>query len=183
MKVIFLDVDGVLNCAYSQSRAPHGCIGVDDDKVKVLRKIIDATDAKIVLVSTWKQSWSKNKECQDDDANYLDRKLAEEGLQILDKTTDQVIDRGAGIRRWLDKYGENVDSWIVLDDDIFPDYVELDIIPHHVKTNFGGGGLMEKHVPKCVDLLVGHETKKQKQEVTWRGVFYENGGEASGNCL
>lgn len=158
MRVIFLDVDGVLNCAYSESRAPHGCLGVDDDKVKVLRKIVDATDAKIVLVSTWKQSWSKNKECQDADANYLDRKLAEEGLYIMDKTTDHIDDRGAGIWRWLEKCDQPIESWIVLDDDIFPDYVALDVIPHHVKTNFGRGGLMEKHISKSVRLLMGEES-------------------------
>ena len=40
MKVIFLDIDGVLNNEYSKTRAPSGVIGIDGDKVKRLRQLI-----------------------------------------------------------------------------------------------------------------------------------------------
>ena len=39
MKLIFLDIDGVLNCAISKSRC-FGCLGIDDDKVKRLKTIV-----------------------------------------------------------------------------------------------------------------------------------------------
>lgn len=51
MKIIFLDVDGVLNCQNSKSNC-YGIMGIDDDKVSRLRKIVECTDAKIVLIST-----------------------------------------------------------------------------------------------------------------------------------
>ena len=54
MKVIFLDIDGVLNNEYSKTRAPSGVIGIDGDKVKRLRKIVESTGAKLVLTSSWK---------------------------------------------------------------------------------------------------------------------------------
>ena len=154
MNIIFLDIDGVLNEAYSESRAPNGCIGIDDEKVSRLRQIVDATGAKIVLVSSWKMEWSRDPELCSQDAKYMNKELAKQGLHILDKTEDNVFDRGAGIISWLKKRSDQP-SWIVLDDDVFGDYEELGILPHLVKTGWYVGGLQEKHVQKAIDLLMG----------------------------
>ena len=54
MKVIFLDIDGVLNTPSSESRCGE-YIGIDDEKVKKLKKIVEKTKAEIVLISTWKK--------------------------------------------------------------------------------------------------------------------------------
>lgn len=60
MKVIFLDVDGVLNNrkAFKQGKIdgfPHGVSLVwDPDCVERLNKIIEKTGAKIVVSSTWR---------------------------------------------------------------------------------------------------------------------------------
>ena len=53
MNVIFLDVDGVLNNAYTTDRI-KGYIGIDDNKVRLLKQIVDYFDAKIILSSTWR---------------------------------------------------------------------------------------------------------------------------------
>ena len=45
MKLIFLDVDGVLNYSGCKARSATGCLGIDDEKVKLLRQIIDQTGA------------------------------------------------------------------------------------------------------------------------------------------
>ena len=58
IKVIFLDVDGVLNDQASNSKCGF-YTGIDDKKVKRLRAIVEATNAKIVLVSSWKKHWEK----------------------------------------------------------------------------------------------------------------------------
>lgn len=153
MKVIFLDVDGVLNCRSSKSRCGI-FIGIDDSKVKILKAIVDKTDAKIVLCSSWKNMWEReNKECQDNLANYLDKKLKKQNLFVLDKTDDNGEDRGRGIHRWISNH--NVEQWIVLDDDIFPDYEEMEIIPHLVKSYFYDelGGLQHEHIDAAVRLL------------------------------
>jgi hypothetical protein len=150
-KIIFLDVDGVLNSNDTEDIF-KGFIGLDYSGIKLLREIIDATGAEIVLVSTWKIGWSKdNKESQNDLANYLDARLAEEGLKIMDKTEGSVSDRGTGIVDWLSKYP--VESWIVIDDEIFKDYEECGIMPHLVKTSFYDGGLKEKHVEMAIEML------------------------------
>ena len=86
MKVIFLDIDGVLNEEKSRSRC-CGYKGIDDNKAKNLASIVKATGAEIVLISTWKDDWRKtDKARQGMMANYLDKKLKKQGLYVLDKT-------------------------------------------------------------------------------------------------
>ena len=153
MKIIFLDVDGVLNSIDSEDHL-HGFIGLDYSGIKLLKEIVDATEAKIVLVSTWKLAWHKdNKSRQDSLAAYLDQRLAEEGLVIMDKTGGSIAERGHGIIDWLSEHP--TDSWIVLDDEIFEDYEECGIMPHLVKTSFYNGGLKEKHVEMAIEMLNG----------------------------
>lgn len=152
MKVLFLDVDGILNSNDTED-VFKGFIGLDYAGIRLLREIIDETGAEIVLVSSWKHRWYKdNKDSQDDLANYLDQRLAEEGLKIIDKT-EGTSDRGTGIVEWLSKHA--VESWIVLDDEIFPDYEVCGILPHLVKTSFYDGGLKEKHVDSAIKMLNG----------------------------
>ena len=56
MKVIFVDVDGVLNCATTTKRlaCSHEFPLVDTRKVLRLRDIVERTGAKLVLSSTWR---------------------------------------------------------------------------------------------------------------------------------
>ena len=152
MKVIFLDIDGVLNCGSTEARCGY-YLGIDDDKVQRLRRIVDATGAKIVLTSTWKDGWDREyKEDQDALANYLDRKLKAEGLRILDKTDDEHHDRGAGILRWIE--GRPVESFVILDDCLF-DYNEMGLLQHLVETTEGtdDGGLQNEHVQRAIEIL------------------------------
>lgn len=152
MKIVFLDIDGVLNCQTSNSRC-GAYIGIDNDKVKRLRKIVEATNARIVLVSSWRSGWERvYKNDQNELANYLDRKLKRERLYILDKTNDSVWNRGEGIIKWVGTH--NVDSFIILDDEKF-DYADCGIISRLVKTSFydDNGGLQDEHVELAIDLL------------------------------
>lgn len=52
-KVIFLDIDGVLN-NWDTVERHGGYIGIDPVKVAMLHKIIDETDCVLVLSSTWR---------------------------------------------------------------------------------------------------------------------------------
>lgn len=151
MKVIFLDVDGVLNCSVSRTRAPAGFIGVDDIRVKLLRQIVDATNAVIVLTSTWQKEWKS--EGVTPSGKYLIRKLAKEKLRIYDRTGRFGDDRGYGIIEWMQKCPEDIDSWVVLDDEIFPDFLHQGIIPHLVQSNFYSGGLKQQHVECAIRML------------------------------
>ena len=56
MKIIFLDIDGVLTSdMYEESRAEKRDDNrIDLSRVKLLRDLVKASDAKIVLTSTWR---------------------------------------------------------------------------------------------------------------------------------
>lgn len=154
MKIIFLDIDGVLNYGGCKDRAPSGCIGIDNNKVKLLADIVYATGAKIVLVSTWKFDWKQTDKGQSGhDALYMDKKLAAFGLKIHDKTHDRGFNRGEGIVAYLSEIDDYVDQWIVIDDEWFPDYHEYDIRPHLVKTSFYDEGLTEAHMKEAIAKL------------------------------
>lgn len=161
MKLIFLDIDGVLNCGGTPTRAPSGCIGVDDDKVKRLKKIVDATGAKVVLTSTWKTEWFKTefKEDLPKDGAYLEKKLKSNGVYLLDKTEEPSWNnRGGGILTFIGKHKDNVESFVILDDESF-DFVELGIGDRLVKTRFlprtpgEQCGLQDHHVEQAIKIL------------------------------
>lgn len=153
-KVIFLDIDGVLNCQSSKSKCA-GFIGVDNSKVKILKEIVDKTNAKIILISSWKNNWEKDKDIIRYDGKYLDKKLKKQGLYILDKTKDSGSNRGEGIYNFIKE--NNVKYWVVIDDVIFYDYRKYGINDHLVKTEFykDDGGLQEKHIKIVINILNG----------------------------
>lgn len=157
MRVIFLDVDGVLNYVYCEARSPKGLLGVEKGPLSVLHEIVSRTGAKIVLTSTWKREWSRDPENRGVDGEYLDQEIRKAGMEIFDKTMDNMSDRGMGIETWLRRHPE-VTNWIVLDDDIFDDYECRGIMPHLVQTNFYDGGLKHEMIPLCEHLLCKEET-------------------------
>lgn len=157
MKIIFLEIDGVLNCSNTKT-ACGAYVGIDDSRLKLLKKIVEQTGAKIVLVSTWKNAWQKDpfkKNLQDGLANYLERKFKKYGLFVSDKTSnrsgEKFLGRGEGIYSYLlDK--KAIESFVILDDCIF-DYATFSLTDNFVKTDFQEGGLNERHVNRAITIL------------------------------
>ena len=146
-----------MNCQSSKSKC-NGLIGIDNDKVKKLADIVKHTEAKIVLCSSWKDCWERvDKEDQHVLGNYLDKKLKRMNLFIFDKTTDNGSNRGEGITSWIEMSRSHleIESWIVIDDEIFKDYDQYGIMKHLIKTKFynTNGGLQSEHVNKAIQLL------------------------------
>lgn len=135
MKIIFLDVDGVLNCPSTKARI-NGYIGVEQDKISLVKQIVEATEAKIVLSSTWRLDIGIHEGHVT--YNYLVEELAKQGLGIFDITpyrTDN--ERGLEIKEWLNRFGQEVERYIIIDDDTY------DIMPYHkghvVRTSWRKG--------------------------------------------
>jgi hypothetical protein len=154
MKVIFLDIDGVLNFNGCRDKI-GGLYFVNESKIKLLKQIVDETDAKIVLSSTWRKGWfHRDQGFTDgwaDDFTALENKLAEYGLTFISRTpiTSEGY-RGTEIDMWLKNWkGEEVTNFIIIDDD-------TDMKPHMdrlVQTSFNSG-LLEKHVNKAIKMLM-----------------------------
>ena len=149
MKCIFLDVDGTLNHLHTKERTPDGAIGVMESKIKLLKRIIDRTGAKIVLSSDWKLH------PQSQDFQYLTEKCIKHGgFELYDCTPDISWERrGLEIGSWLGQHPE-VTEWVILDDIPFGDFYRPQMIQHLVLIDplFG---LTEDNVKKAIKILNG----------------------------
>lgn len=170
MKVIFLDVDGVLN----SDRTLYKYTSLEDDLILNLKEIVDKTEAIIVLSSSWRSVENALRELID--------KLFEYGMHISSMTTDGVRlkyiqnagftpskkylefskmnydtgeredfthDRGAEIYYWLNHH-KDVESFVILDDEDFD--IEAYFPNNFVKTSFAVG-LTKKDVDKAINIL------------------------------
>lgn len=151
MKIIFLDVDGVLNYWGFKELTPNKFLGISDDLVEKLKRIIEKTDAKIVLTSTWKDGISDDMKAIDDDGQYLLDKLWKSGISIYSKTVDFHYDRGRGISNWLSNHTD-VEKYVVLDDICFKDFEEYGVINNVVITN-EIYGITDDNVEQSVNIL------------------------------
>lgn len=156
MKVIFLDVDGVLNSRAFAHRF------YDDEGINVfhnnilnrsslacLKRIVSQTGAIIVLSSTWRMIETPRK-------NLVDQ-LHEFGLDIHSDTPYLGSIRGEDISGWFSEHPEiDVESYVILDDD--SDMGEH--ISHLVQTDFNGWGLVHKHAVQAVAMLNGQPAEE-----------------------
>ena len=149
MKVIFLDIDGVLNSvAYNRMRSMEDGF-IDKTRLPILKEIVDATGALVVLSSTWKRHWEKEYL----DCDFIGRQLIETfflgDIEIYDKTPNKST-RADEIRAWLSEH-DDVESFVILDD-IFFGWGELAY--NLVRTDERiGRGLENVHKIKAIEIL------------------------------
>ena len=111
MNYLFLDIDGVLNTGqYSNYLVDNGLCETDADgylfdpeAVKNLRYIIEKTDAKIIITSTWRLDG-------DMQALWYNRKLAG---KVVGVTPTIQKEKGIGqIKIWYGHKGMEVEEWL-----------------------------------------------------------------------
>lgn len=155
MKVIFLDIDGVLNNYQTMALTPDGYTGISNGLLKRLSTIVKETNARIVLSSTWKSEWDKNESLCSNDGKYMVKKFRQLGLLIFDKIEDidnSLSTRGAAIMKYLESHPE-VEEWVVIDDDEFDFNKYPEIMDRFVHTD-NLKGLVEDDVQKAIGLLL-----------------------------
>lgn len=154
MKILFLDIDGVLNSrAYDRTRNWNEQTDIDETRLPFVKRIIDETGAKIVLSSTWREHWDKTNEKCDEDGVYINKTFAKYGLEIYDKTPDLGLksDRPDEIKAWLETVQEKIEKFAIIDD---YSYGWGSLSDYFVKTNpHFGLGLEEEHVIKAIAIL------------------------------
>lgn len=112
MKVIFFQVDGVLNFFDSDARAPSGRIGIAEARVKELKKLVTESGARLVLTGAWGKEWDFNDALCTPDGIYLNKKLDRRGLHILDKTRDELnVEKGCA--EWINRHPNVTESCII----------------------------------------------------------------------
>lgn len=150
MKVIFLDVDGVLNSKdWLENNRVMGENNVNPEKVKLLAEIIKNTNATVVLSSTWRYIPEHPMFA------YLTDILGQNGIKIHSFTPKLDGDRPKEIKLWIENQSEEI-RFISLDDDFSEDdYKKYGIEDCLIKTSFYGenGGLQRNHVKNAIQLL------------------------------
>ena len=144
-RIIFLDIDGVLNSNFwndSHQREISDGTLVDAEKVKLLSMLVKRTNAKIILHSGWKYWFDQDLRPLCLEAENLAMLFKREELLIGDITPDHSTEeirrnkrfsliKASEILAWLEEH-EDVDNWVVIDDlDLHSEEIEK----HQVKTD------------------------------------------------
>lgn len=156
MKILFLDIDGVLNSReYDRHRNWNEQTDIDETRLPLVKEIIDKTGAKIVLISTWRSHWNRDESLCDEDGMYINRLFSKYGLTIYDKTPDLGLlsKRKDEVKAWLAEHTGEVERFVILDDYRFG-WDGLSDFYIHTNPNYGLG-LEEEHVEKAIVLLNG----------------------------
>ncbi len=153
MKVIFLDFDGVLNSVqYDRSRRDDQG-NIDETRLALLKELLERTQAEIVLTTSWRTHWEKEKSRCDSIGDEINAVFERWGLAIFDKTPEiNGADRALEISTWLQTCSQQVTGFVILDDFAFGWGA---LAPHVVKTNDRiGRGLERVHIEKALALLI-----------------------------
>lgn len=151
MKVLFLDIDGVLNSRVYEIGKKLEDSFIDISRLPLVSKIVSETGAFIVLSSTWREHWKENiSEC-DDMGVELHNAFDKYNLKIYDTTGADKKNRSQEIREWLQEHDNDVENYVILDDTLWG---WLELSDHVVRTDYlKGKGLEEEHVYKAINIL------------------------------
>jgi hypothetical protein len=150
--IIFLDVDGVLINFESRTFGHPRC-------VENLNKITDATDAVIVVSSSWRKGGVER----------ISQILRDWGVtgRVVDVTPDLstkgkeifvAVQRGEEIQAWIERNKRNLSDIAILDDGT--DMAEL--VPFLIKTEYEIG-LSEQDVDLALQLLTVDKTETNNE--------------------
>ncbi len=151
-KVIFLDIDGVLNSdAYDRIRGKNQG-NIDETRLPLLKRLIDETQALIILSSSWRKHWEKDIDICDNVGREIIDTFAKYQISIYDKTVCLASnDRAEEIRIWLSNHND-VKLYVIFDDIAFG--WGADLQEHLIKTNPRIGlGLEERYIQKAIEIL------------------------------
>lgn len=151
MRILFLDIDGVLNSERYVRRCGYTGVVIDPAKMELLKQIIDATGARIVLSTSWREHWSSVEEACDETGSRLNTLFNSYGLSIFEKTPVLNAGREREIGAWLESHPETADFAVVDDRFLSAGF----LAGHFVKTSNFGCGLDEKSAADIIAILTG----------------------------
>ena len=148
-RVIFLDIDGVLNCHsdFMKKRRGHKYEVLNKNMISRFKQLVKDINPTIVLSSTWR--------LHDNLKEYLKKKK----IVYHDVTPDYGYSerfgkRGAEIDEWLLKHIE-VENFVIVDDvnDFYNQQQEFVVITDFYGKDDTDSGLQDKHIEKIKEIL------------------------------
>ena len=148
MKVLFLDVDGVLNSEETFTKDPHAHFPIDAYMAFLVGRIEMNTCCKVVLSSSWRH--------HGESVEHIKKRV----VPIFDITVSRPVvggaemkERGYEIQEWLDRHPE-VTHYAILDDD--SDMLE-EQLPNFFKTEWKTGLTTD-----IAEKVIQHLNRKKK---------------------
>lgn len=145
MNIIFLDVDGVLNSAKELSEGPFSKLSLN-----VLKRIVDETNAKKVVISSWRLLEFSRKILLSELEKYH---LKE---SVIGMTPHLPSNREEEIMTYLKSNEFPNLNFIILDDQV----IEYQDLEEHVIKIDPYFGLNEEHLEICIHLLTSKTKTK-----------------------
>lgn len=143
MNIIFLDVDRVLNSAKELSEGPFSKISLS-----VLKRIVDETNAKIVVISSWRLLEFSRK--------ILLSELEKYHKESVIGMTPHLTSNREEIMTYLKSNEFSNLNFIILDDQV----IEYQDLEEHVIKIDPYFGLNEEHLETCIHLLTSKTKTK-----------------------
>ena len=160
MKVVFLDIDGVLNSTRTcvghggvpEDFTPEDIALFDQTAVALIRGLVFAAGAQIVLSSAWRITHKF-----EDFAKAFD-------MPVIDRTPNITGFRGLEIKYWLDEHPD-VESYAIIDDsgDMLPEQM-----PFFVHTDMNEGFLWRdaEKLARLLGLQSAYDARTHKNKKT-----------------
>lgn len=156
--IIFLDIDGVLNNQNTfikmkdvrinyykchlyddfKYKLAYKLLDIEKDKLYLLKEIIKETNSQVVITSAWRNMRIYP---------LIEDYLINIGIPIIGTTKYLDGLRGKEIKDYLRNH--QVDNYIIINDDIFPDF-DLELLSHLIHTNFYHNRLNDEHVDESI---------------------------------
>jgi len=164
MKLIFLDIDGVLNhpeflkahAITNYKSVPMALLAcIDPVAVGRLNRLVEITEAKIVVSSPWRTIMR---------IGQLQSTFERAGVKTcpFSQTPNLGTTRGREIQSWLDRRRLTlpIESYVILDDDDADDADMGHLIPKLVQTS-REKGLQDVHVERALDILMPRRSAQE----------------------
>lgn len=169
-KIIFLDVDGVLNCRDYINDATND---IDPSKVQMIADLCNKTNAKVVITSSWRGSknytphiYTILRQTLDTynvpvigDAPYIELEFVQtrrtrNTTALTDCDTFKYgTGRGAEVKHYIDEH--HTEKYVIFDDEDW-DWKSYGLAEHWCKSTYYSkhhGGLQQSHINKALTLL------------------------------
>jgi len=149
MKIIFLDIDGVLNNHSTFGPGRSGDEAIEPGMVELVAGLVQETGARIVISSSWRSRGFL----------LMRELLARHGLDsqsVIGVTPYLLGGRGTEIREWMRLSRKPVKSFVILDDEAEDLY---GLLEHLVQTD-PYVGLTRHHIVRARKILLMGEEKE-----------------------
>lgn len=150
MKVIFLDVDGVLNNRHTRVTTSNGWCFVDDHLVARLKRLMNLSGARLVLSSTWREGWHQEDESKNDISfTELRDKFNQFGIEIFDRIGEMRMHRWQSIKEFFERPREDaIEHYVILDD-----WNDMGEFSNHLVLINSSTGLTEEDIQEALKIL------------------------------